>query len=106
MVIKRFEVYIANLDPTEGSEINKSRPVLIISPEEMNKALNTVIVAPLTSTIRNYPTRINCLIEGREGQIALDQIRTIDKKRLSKKLQSLDKRTALIIIDTLTEMFS
>lgn len=106
MVIKRFEVYIANLDPTEGSEINKSRPVLIISPEEMNKALNTVIVAPLTSTIRNYPTRINCLIEGREGQIALDQIRTIDKKRLSKKLQSLDKRTALTIIDTLTEMFS
>jgi len=106
MVIKRFDVYIANLDPTEGSEINKSRPVLIISPDEMNKALNTVIVAPLTSTIRNYPTRIDCVVERRKGQIALDQIRTIDKKRLSKKLQSLDEVTTLTIIDTLTEMFS
>lgn len=78
----RYEVYLINLDPTIGSEIKKTRPCLIISPNEMNKHISTLIIAPLTSTKRNYPTRINCKVQGKEVQIVLDQIRTVDKKDL------------------------
>ena len=76
MVVKRFEVYLVNLDPTLGSEIQKTRPCLIISPDEMNDHITTVIVAPMTTKGRDYPTRINCQFEGKNGQIVLDQIRT------------------------------
>ena len=78
MVVKRFEVYLVNLDPTIGSEIQKTRPCLIISPDEMNNHIATVIVAPMTTKGRDYPTRIPCMFEGKEGQVVLDQICTVD----------------------------
>lgn len=106
MVVNRFEVYFVQLAPTLGSEISKLRPCVIVSANELNRALNTVIVAPLTSTIRNYPTRINCTVDGKNGQIALDQIRTIDKIRLYRKLVNLDSTTGKQISETLIEMFS
>ena len=106
VVVKRFEVYLVNLDPTLGSEIRKTRPCLIISPDEMNDHINTVIVAPMTSKGRDYPTRINCLIEGKKGQIILDQIRTVDKIRLVKKLGKLTTRTQKEVLAGLMEMFA
>lgn len=86
MVVVRFEVWLVTLDPTRGSEIAKTRPCLVISPDSVNHALNTVIVAPLTSTRKPYPTRVDCQFDGREGQIALDQTRSVDKVRLMKRL--------------------
>src|SRR4030066_29299 len=86
MVIRRFEVYLVNLDPTLGSEIQKTRPCLIISPDEMNDHINTVIIAPMTTKGRDYPTRVACQFQDKQGQVVLDQIRTIDKARLVKKL--------------------
>ena len=86
MVINRFDVYIVVLDPTLGSEIQKTRPCLIISPDEMNHHIATVIVAPMTTKGRSYPTRIACTFQGKEGQVVLDQIRTVDKSRLARKL--------------------
>ncbi len=106
MVVKRFEIYYVQLDPTIGSEINKMRPCVIISSTEINKVLNTIIIAPLTSTLRNYPSRINCLVNKKNGQIALDQIRTIDKIRLIKKIALLDQNTSKQVLETLIEMFS
>ncbi|NOX17502.1 MAG: type II toxin-antitoxin system PemK/MazF family toxin [Chlorobi bacterium] len=102
----RYEVYLVNLDPTIGKEIKKPRPCVIISPDEMNRNIATVIVAPITSTKRNYPTRINCQIQGRQGQIVLDQIRTVDKIRLVKKIDVLNKRTRSKLHRTLIEMFT
>jgi mRNA interferase MazF len=86
VVVRRFEVYLVSLDPTVGSEIQKSRPCLIISPDEMNRHINTVIVAPMTTRGRDYPTRVPCTFQGKQGQIVLDQIRTVDKARLMRKL--------------------
>ena len=86
MVVQRFEVYLVSLDPTVGSEIQKSRPCLIISPDEMNRYINTVIITPMTTRGRDYPTRVPCTFQGRQGQIVLDQIRTVDKTRLLRKL--------------------
>ncbi len=106
MGIKRFDVYYVDLDPTLGSEIKKVRPCLIISPDDMNRVLNTVMVAPLTSTIRDYPTRINCIISGKSGQVAVDQLRAIDKIRLSRKIASLDSYTAKIVLNVLQDLFS
>lgn len=105
-LVKRFEVYFIDLNPTIGSEINKIRPCVIISPNEMNNALNTVIVAPLTSTIKNYPVRVNCIIENKQGQIALDHLRSIDKTRLKRKIAVLDSTIQKKVVDTLIKMFS
>lgn len=105
LVIKRFDVYLVDLNPTIGSEINKVRPCLVVSSDDINKVLNTVIVAPLTSTIRKYPTRINCLVAGKNGQIALDQIRTIDKRRLNRKIDVLDLETGKQVLKIIVEMF-
>jgi mRNA interferase MazF len=102
----RFDVYYVNLDPTIGSEIKKTRPGVIISPDEMNRHIRTVIIAPLTKVIRNYPTRINCIVEGRKGQIVLDQIRTIDKSRLIRKIDTLSGTTQKKVLSVLVEMFS
>lgn len=102
----RYEVYLVNLDPTIGSEIKKTRPCVIISPNEMNRNISTIIIAPLTSTQRNYPTRINCKVQGKEGQIVLDQIRTVDKIRLFKKIDTITKRTQQKLHKVLNEMFS
>lgn len=106
MSYNRFDVYIVNLDPTIGSEIKKTRPCVIISPNEMNKNIATVIIAPLTSKLRNYPTRVPCKVEGKQGQIVLDQIRTVDKIRLIKKIDTLNKTVQTKVLNVLTEMFS
>ena len=105
-LVRRFDIFFIELDPTIGSEINKTRPCVIISPDEMNNALNTVIVAPLTSTIRNYPMRINCIVQGKQGQIALDQLRTIDKSRLKNHIENLNQETQNKLINTIIAMFS
>ncbi|NQZ79330.1 MAG: type II toxin-antitoxin system PemK/MazF family toxin, partial [Ekhidna sp.] len=85
MGMVRFDIYWANLDPTIGSEMKKTRPVVIVSPDVMNRNLNTVLVCPLNTTSKSYPTRISVNFEGKEGMIALDHIRSIDKKRLVNK---------------------
>ncbi|MBC7388332.1 MAG: type II toxin-antitoxin system PemK/MazF family toxin [Opitutaceae bacterium] len=106
MEVKRFDVFLVNLDPTIGSEIQKTRPCLIISPDEMNNYIKTVIVAPMTTKGREYPTRVNCTFEKKEGQIVLDQIRTIDKNRIVKKMGVLDVRTRSKVLSVLQELFS
>lgn len=106
MVIKRFDVYLVNLDPTVGSEIRKARPCLIISPDEMNRYIATVIVAPMTTKGRDYPTRVQCTFKGKVGQVVLDQIRTIDKSRFVQKLGRIDKQTQEEVLTILAEMFA
>ncbi|NTW06708.1 MAG: type II toxin-antitoxin system PemK/MazF family toxin [Syntrophaceae bacterium] len=106
MVVNRFDVYLINLDPTIGSEIQKTRPCVIISPDEMNRHIHTVIVAPMTTAGREYPTRIKCEFKEKKGHIVLDQIRTIDKKRLIKKLGSLDSETQSKVISVLQRLFA
>jgi mRNA interferase MazF len=106
MVVNRFDVYLINLDPTVGSEIQKTRPCLIISPDEMNKYIRTVIVAPLTTASKDYPTRVSCKFKKKKGQIVLDRIRTIDKIRLIKKLGSIDSQTQLEVISVLQRLFA
>ena len=106
MVVNRFDVYLVNLDPTVGSEIQKTRPCLVISPDEMNRHIRTVIVAPMTTAEKNYPTRVSCRLKNKSGQIVLDQIRTIDKTRLVKKVGSIDSATQLEVISTLQRLFA
>jgi mRNA interferase MazF len=106
MVINRFDVYLINLDPTMGSEIQKTRPCLIISPDEMNRHIRTVIVAPMTTAGKDYPTRIKCKFKKKKGQIVLDQIRTIDKTRLIKKLGKIDPETQIEVISVLQKLFA
>lgn len=105
-MFSRFDIYYINLDPTIGSKIKKTRPCVIISPDEMNYNISTVIIAPLTSKLRNYPTRVPCKVEGKQGQIVLDQIRTVDKTRLIKKINTLNKITQAKVLNVLKEMFS
>lgn len=104
--MKRYDVYLINLDPTIGSEIKKTRPCVIVSPNDLNRYLNTLIVAPLTSTIRSYPTRINIRFKGKNGEIVLDQLRTVDKKRLIKKLGIVNEDIQKTLSEKLIEMFS
>ncbi|MEW6127687.1 MAG: type II toxin-antitoxin system PemK/MazF family toxin [Acidobacteriota bacterium] len=106
MVVKRFEVHLINLDPTIGSEIKKTRPCLIISPDEMNRYISTVIVAPMTTKGRGYPTRVTCKFQGKQGQIVLDQIRTVDKTRLVKKIGRIDKPAQAEVLKVLGEIFA
>ena len=106
MVVKRFEVYLVNLDPTLGSEIQKKLPCLIISPDEMNLHISTVIIAPMTTKGRHYPSRVNCKFEGKQGQIVLDQIRTVDKVRLVKKLGSISVSAQKEVLAVLAEVFA
>lgn len=106
MEIKRFEVYLTNLNPTQGSEMKKSRPCLVVSPDEMNRHIATVIVAPLTTRVRNYPTRVTCRFEGKQGQIVLDQIRTLGKSRLGKKLGKIAPTAGRKALEVLQEMFA
>ncbi|NLW82211.1 MAG: type II toxin-antitoxin system PemK/MazF family toxin [Desulfovibrionales bacterium] len=106
MEVKRFDVFLVNLDPTVGHEIKKSRPCLVISPDEMNKFITTVIVAPMTTKGRDYPTRVSCVFQGKEGQIVLDQIRTVDKARLAKRLGKIDTETQVKVFSGLAELFS
>jgi len=106
VVVRRFDVFLVNLDPTVGSEIRKTRPCVIISPDEMNRWIRTVIVAPMTTKGRDYPTRVPCRFQGKDGQIVLDQIRTVDKTRLVKKLGRLDEREQQEVLVVLAEMFA
>ena len=102
--MKRGEVWLVNLDPTIGAEIQKTRPAVIVSPDELNRQLRTVVVVPLT-TGRSFPFRIPTKVQGKAGVAAIDQIRTLDKRRLAKKLSTLRKATAEKIHETLEEMF-
>ena len=106
MVAKRFDVYLVNLDPAVGSEIRKTRPCLIISPDEMNRHIRTVIVAPMTTVRRDYPSRVSCRFQRKEGQIVLDQLRTIGKSRLVRKLGTLDPKTQLDVVNVLQQLFA
>ncbi|MCI0690986.1 type II toxin-antitoxin system PemK/MazF family toxin [candidate division KSB1 bacterium] len=106
MSVRRFEVYRVNLDPTQGKEIKKMRPCLVISPDELNRFIATVIVAPMTTKGRDYPSRVSCRFQGKEGQVVLDQIRTVDKSRLFEKLGKIDKPTQAKVLAVLGEMFA
>jgi mRNA interferase MazF len=106
VVVRRFDVFLINLDSTIGSEIKKTRPCLIISPEEINRHIRTVIVAPVTTAGKDYPTRVPCKFQNTKGQIVLDQIRTIDKSRLLKKLGVIDPQTKVEVISILQRLFA
>ncbi len=106
LVAARFAVYLVNLDPTQGHEIKKTRPCVIISPNEMNRYIGTVIVAPMTAKGRDYPTRVAITFKRKKGQIVLDQIRTVDKARLVKHLGEIDAKTTARVLAVLQEMFA
>jgi len=105
MAINRFEVYLVNLDPTVGSEIQITRPCLVVSPDEINHTIRTVIVAPMTTKGQPYPTRVSCRFQGKKGQVVLDQIRAVDRSRLVTKLGRIAGTTATTVLDVLREMF-
>ncbi|AMR27461.1 transcriptional regulator [Hymenobacter psoromatis] len=102
---QRFEVWLVNLDPTQGSEINKTRPCVVISPDELNRHLRTVTITALTSSQRAYPSRVDCKFQGKAGQVALDHIRSVDKTRLVRKLGALEAVTAQAVCARLVELF-
>jgi mRNA interferase MazF len=104
MEVVRFGVYWATLDPTIGREIKKTRPVVIVSPDVVNKNLKTVIVCPLTTSQKAYPTRIKVIVGKKKGSVALDQIRSIDKSRLMKKIADLNKKESNELRNKLVEM--
>jgi mRNA interferase MazF len=107
VVIKRFDVFLVALDPTIGSEMQKARPCVVVSPDEINRNLRTVIIAPMTTVFRDtYPVRVPCQFQGKDGQIALDQIRVVDKSRLIKHLGELSADEQKAVLETLKEMFS
>ena len=106
MVVLRFEVWLVNLDPAIGKEIKKIRPCLIVSPNEANKYLNTVVGAPMTTIVRNYPTRVPCAFQKKKGQVAIDQIRSLDKSRLVKKLGNLNEQICRDVCEKLKEYFA
>jgi mRNA interferase MazF len=105
MEVSRFDIFLVALDPTLGHEIKKTRPCTVISPDEMNHHIGTVIIAPMTTKGRDYPTRVACTFQGVEGQVVLDQIRTVDKSRLVKRLGHLSPSTADRLTSVLIEMF-
>ena len=106
VVVEQFDVFLISLDPTHGAEIQKTRPCLIVSPDEMNRRLHTVIIAPLTSRVRRFPSRVDCSFEGKAGQIVLDQLRAVDNSRLIKRLGKIDEPTESAVLEVLAEMFS
>ena len=106
VVVNQFDVFLVNLDPTQGHEIKKTRPCLIISPDEMNRHIRTAIVAPMTTKGRDYPSRVPVTFQKKKGQIVLDQIRTVDRNRLVKRLGKIDKRTGQKVLDVLNEIFA
>ena len=104
--VDRFDVYLVNLDPTVGSEIQKTRPGLIVSPDEMNHRIGTVIIAPMTTGGRLYPTRVEYHFEGRDAKIVLDQMRAVDKSRLVLRLGRIEAKTQADVLRVLAEMFA
>jgi mRNA interferase MazF len=103
---RRFDVHLVQLDPTVGAEMSKSRPCAVVSPDVMNRNLKTVIVAPMTSRVRRYPNRVRHTFQRRDGEIALDQIRTVDRSRLIRRLGALDRPTAETVAERLVSMFT
>ena len=106
MAVSRFDVYMVRLDPTQGREIQKTRPCVVISPDEMNRHIGTVIVAPMTTKGRTYPTRIPLRFQRKSGEIVLDQVRTVDKTRLVRRLGRISDRATLEVLAVLREMFA
>ncbi len=106
MVIKRFDVYLCTLDPTVGSEIQKTRPCLVVSPDEANRRIATVLIAPMTSGTHPYPTRVACHFGGKDGTIVLDQLRVADKNRLLKHLGRVTEAEQKAVLASLAEMFA
>ncbi|KZL47844.1 MULTISPECIES: type II toxin-antitoxin system PemK/MazF family toxin [Cyanophyceae] len=106
VVVNRFDVFLVSLDPTIGSEIQKTRPCLVISPNEINHHIATVIVAPMTIKGQTYPTRVTCQFQGQNGQIVLDQIRTVDKTRLVKFIGQISVEAQKTVLDVLAQMFA
>ena len=102
--IMQYSVYLLNLDPTVGHEIKKTRPCVVISPDEMNRHLQTIIIAPMTTRSRDYPTRVEIEFEDKSGFIVLDQIRTVDRTRFIKKLGEIDKDIISKLKETIKEM--
>jgi mRNA interferase MazF len=100
------EVWLVTLDPTQGSEIRKARPCLVVSPDEMNRHLRTIIIAPMTTTERPYPTRVSLTFQGKRGQVAIDQLRAVDGQRLVRKLGRVSAKTAKAVSAVLLEMFT
>ena len=105
-MVNRGDVYLVNLDPTIGSEVKKTRPCIIVSPDEMNKYILTIVIAPMTSRRRNYKSRVAINFQGKQGQVMLDQIRTIDKRRLITKLGTLSVKELKAVLSVLQEMFA
>ncbi len=106
VVVNRFDIFLVNLNPTIGREIKKTRPCVIISPNEINHHISTVIVAPMTTKGRSYPTRVVCTFQGKVGQIVLDQIRTVDKTRLVKYQGQISQQVQKKVLRQLAEMFA
>jgi mRNA interferase MazF len=106
MEVSRGDVYLVGINPTLGSEIKKARPCLVISPNEMNRHIKTVIVAPMTTRGQSYPSRVPCRFQGRDGQVVLDQVRTVDKGRLVRLLGRISRKTMADALRVLQEMFA
>ncbi len=106
MEVSRFEVYLVNLDPATGHEIRKTRPCVVVSPDEMNRNIRTMIVAPITTGGQPYPTRVTCQFGDEQGQVVLDQLRTVDKERLVKRLGQISRETERAILAALAEIFA
>jgi len=106
VIAERFDVFLVNLDPTVGREIRKTRPCVVISPDEMNRNVRTVIVAPMTTQSRDYPTRVRCRFKKKDGHVVLDQIRTVNRAWLVRRLGKLPASAQLTVLDVLAEMFA
>jgi mRNA interferase MazF len=104
MTISQYDIFLINLDPTVGHEIKKTRPCVVVSPDEMNKHIKTVIIAPMTTKGKKYPTRIKMEFQKKHGWIVLDQIITVDKKRLVKRLGNLERKTTIKVKEIFREM--
>jgi mRNA interferase MazF len=105
MEIKQYQVFLVNLDPTIGSEIRKTRPCVIISPNEMNRHLRTIVIAPMTTSLKKYPTRVKVKLQNKHGDVVIDQVRTIDKQRIIKNLGSLSNVEIKNIKSVIRETF-
>ena len=106
MVVERFHIFLVRLDPATGAQTAKTRPCVVVSPDELNRAVATVIIAPMTTVCRHWPTQVEIKFQGKIGEIALDQIRAVDKSRLVKRLGKLDSETTDAVLDTLGELFA
>src|SRR5882672_10571031 len=106
MVVERFNIFLVRLGPATGAETAKTRPCVVVSPDELNRAVATVIIAPMTTVCRSWPTRVEINFQGKTGEIALDQIRAVDKSRLVKRLGRLNSETTDAVLDTLGELFA